>query len=221
MKKVIIILSAVLLFTACKKTDINGSTYYYTGGGPKPVVVTGCPIDTTQLVFKPVDTLYSVNPLNKNLQDFSVSFWIKTTQKDSSISFPNFTFIIDRDVFGPQPDWSIGLFNGGSIAIHGGQTEGNMLVTKNQYNDNVYHHVVVIYNPALNKRSIYVDNQLENTDNTLNNFMFTNITTPISIGQSSVEPSRHKKFLGSLKNIRLYSKPLTVCEVQYLYNIKP
>jgi len=220
MKKVIIILSAVILFAACKKTDINGNTFYYTGGGSKPTV-TECPIDTTQLAFKSIDTLYTVNSLNKNLQNFSVSFWMKTTQKDSSINFPNFTFIIDRDVFGPQADWSIGLFNGGYIAAHGGHTEGNMLVTKTQYNDNVYHHVVVIYNPSSSKRFIYVDNKIENTDSTLNNFTFTNTTTPVSIGQSSVEPAKHKNFIGNLKNIRIYSKPLSACEVQYLYNIKP
>mgnify|MGYP003349605356 CR=1 FL=1 len=72
MKKVIIILSAVLLFTACKKTDINGSTYYYTGGGPKPTVVVGCKIDSLYLAFTK-DTLYQTYPLNKDLQNFSVS----------------------------------------------------------------------------------------------------------------------------------------------------
>ena len=71
MKKVIIILSAVLLFTACKKTDINGSTYYYIGGGPKPTVV-GCKIDSLYLAFTK-DTLYQTYPLNKDLQNFSVS----------------------------------------------------------------------------------------------------------------------------------------------------
>ena len=218
MKKVIIILSAVILFTACRKTDIGGTTYYYTGPNQTN---SGCSLDTTQLVFKPVDTLYSSNPLNKDLQNLSVSFWIKTTQKDSSTSFPNFTFIVDRDVWGPANDWSIGLVKGGYLAAHGGKSEGNMLVTKNQYNDNVYHHVVVIYNPSSNKRSIYVDNKLENTDSTSNGFIFKNSSTPISVGQSSVEPNKNKKFLGSLKNIRIYSKPLSDCEIQYLYNIKP
>ena len=127
MKKVIIILSAVILFTACKKTVINGSTYYT---GPNQTN-SGCSLDTTQLVFKPVDTLYSSNPLNRDLQNLSVSFWIKTTQKDSSTSFPNFTFIVDRDVWGPAADWSIGLVKGGYLAAHGGKNEGNMLITKN------------------------------------------------------------------------------------------
>lgn len=220
MKKVIIILSAVILFTACKKTEINGEKYYYVGGGGVQVN-NSCPIDTTQLVFKPIDTLYSINPLSKNLQDFSVSFWFKTTQKDSSTAFPNFTFVIDRDVWGPSEDWSIGLFKGGYIAAHGANKEGNMLVTKNQYNDNVYHHAVVIYNPVASKRSIYIDNKIENTDSTLSGFIFKNIQTPISIGQSSVEPAKHKKFLGILKDIRIYSKPLSACEVEYLYQIKP
>ena len=218
MKKVIIILSAVILFAACKKTEINGTTYHYIGPNQTN---SGCSLDTTQLVFKPVDTLYSSNPLNKDLQNLSVSFWLKTTQKDSSTSFPNFTFIVDRDVWGPANDWSIGLVKGGYLAAHGGKNEGNMLITKNQYNDNVYHHVVVIYNPSSNKRSIYIDNKLENTDSTLNGFVFKNSITPVSVGQSSVEPNKNKKFLGNLKNIRIYSKPLSDCEIQYLYNIKP
>mgnify|MGYP000698501716 CR=1 FL=1 len=132
MKKVIIILSAVILFTACKKTDINGSTYYYIG--PNQTNNTNsCPIDTAQLVFHPKDTLYTSNPSSANLQNFSVSFWLKTTQKDSGTSFPNFTFIIDRDAWGPAYDWSIGMINGGYLAAHGGKYEGDMLITKNQY----------------------------------------------------------------------------------------
>lgn len=220
MKKVLIVISAVILFTACKKTDINGSTYYYIG--PNQTNNTNsCPIDTAQLVFHPKDTLYTNNPSSANLQNFSVSFWMKTTQKDSGTSFPNFTFIIDRDVWGPAYDWSIGMINGGYLAAHGGKYEGDMLITKNQYNDNVYHHVVVVYNPSSNKRSIYVDNKLENTDSTLNGFIFKNLTTPISLGQSSVEPNKNKKFIGNLKTVRIYNKSISSCEIQYLYQIKP
>jgi hypothetical protein len=220
MKKVIIILSAVILFTACKKTDINGTTYNYTRESSE-LKTTSCPISDTQLVFKSVDTLYSLSPLNKDLQNLSVSFWMKTTQIDAGTSFPNFTFIVDRDVWGPALDWSIGMTNGGYLAAHGGKNEGNILVTKNQYNDNVYHHVVVIYNPSTSKRFIYVDNKLENTDSTLNGFVFKNLTSPIALGQSSVEPNKNKKFIGNLKNVRIYNKPISECEIQYLYSIKP
>lgn len=220
MKKVIIILSAVILFTACKKTDINGNTYNYTRENSE-LKNTSCPISDTQLILRPVDTLYTSNPSSANLQNFSVSFWMKTTQKDSGVSFPNFTFIVDRDAWGPAYDWSIGMINGGYLAAHGGKYEGDMLITKNQYNDNIYHHVVVVYNPSSNKRSIYVDNKLENTDSTLNGFVFKNLTTPISLGQSSVEPNKNKKFIGNLKTVRIYNKPISACEIQYLYNIKP
>jgi hypothetical protein len=220
MKKVIIILSAVILFTACKKTDINGTTYYYTG--PNQTNNTNsCPIDTAQLVFHPKDTLYTSNPLSGNLQNFSVSFWMKTTQKDSSYGFPDYTFIVDRDIFGIANDWSIGMSNGGKITVHGAQSHTINLISNKDYNDNVYHHVVVTYNPAINKRSLYVDNVLEKSDTTYSNFTFTNIFTPITIGMSGVETSRHKKFIGNLKTVRIYNKPISTCEIQYLYNIKP
>jgi hypothetical protein len=220
MKKVIIILSAVILFTACKKTDINGTTYYYTG--PNQINNTNsCSIDTSQLVFSTTDTLYTSNKLSGNLQNFSVSFWMKTTQKDSSYGFPDYTFIVDRDIFGIANDWSIGMSNGGKITVHGAQSHTINLISNKDYNDNVYHHVVVTYNPAINKRSLYVDNVLEKSDTTYSNFTFTNIFTPIAIGMSGVETSRHKKFIGNLKTVRIYNKPISTCEIQYLYQIKP
>ena len=53
----------------------------------KKVLITTIPFgDKNKL---PLDLLekngceYVINPLNKNLQDFSVSFWFRTTQKDS------------------------------------------------------------------------------------------------------------------------------------------
>jgi hypothetical protein len=220
MKKVIIILSAVILFTACKKTDIDGTTYNYTRESSE-LKNTNCSISDTQLVFRSVDTLYTSNPLSGNLQNFSVSFWMKTTQKDSSFGFPDYTFIVDRDIWGVANDWSIGMSNGGKITVHGAQAHTTNLISNKDYNDNVYHHVVVIYNPTINKRSLYVDNVLEKSDTTYSNFTFTNTSVPIAIGMSGVETSKHKKFIGNLKTVRIYNKPISACEIQYLYNIKP
>lgn len=150
--------------------------------------------------------------LADNLNQFSVSFWIKTTQIDEDAG------IMAKGTTNP-PDWLIYMNDtnpnaGGiqfQIAYAGGAGTFN-LQSKTIVNDGVWHNVVCVYDNTLNPGGyIYIDGTLSLVNYDFSNHALTNSfsnTSPFYLGG----PVNSQPFDQLVDDLRIYGRALSASE---------
>jgi hypothetical protein len=139
--------------------------------------------------------------LNFGKNDFSISFWIKTTQKEPAVG------IIVKATSAPY--WLVGMNNGGIVfhmkdAISKGASVGGT----GNISDGAWHHIVITADRGKNG-AIYVDGQKDTAFSIGNNKGSLDRNAEISIGAGW-----SNYFNGILDSIRLYNRSLTSDEVR-------
>ena len=107
------------------------------------------------------------NVLNTLAGDFSLSFWIKTTQNDGNENGDAFAGdgIVAADIPGTANDLVPAALDGGQIGFNTGGPYGDDTVNSMvDINDGNYHHVVITRQEATGEKRIYIDGVLNNTD---------------------------------------------------------
>ncbi len=149
--------------------------------------------------------------------NFSISFWVKTTTSDPNM-FPDATFIVDRDVGGYTRDWSVCLGSGGKIQFNTGTTSGeNILMSDSSVNNDVWNHIAVVRSASARWKGIYINGVL-NKSSAFDNGSFSNGSTAMCIGACGIAPSAHHCFAGFIDDVCIFSRDLTLAEVQALYH---
>ena len=162
--------------------------------------------------------LVSINNLPASAV-WSVSFWIKTN-----------TTVLIQILFELSPLWDNknafgSLFN--HLAVNGlsgvvtNTSNGyNILRNVDMYNDNVWHHIVMIFDrseTSPNEVKIYKDKVLKSTSPTITSENTGNfISDKIYLGGRGT--SYQYPFVGATSPIKMFNYPLTQTEIDNLYN---
>jgi hypothetical protein len=167
------------------------------------------------------------NVLNTLAGDFSLSFWIKTTQNDGNENGDAFAGdgIVAADVPGTANDLVPAALDGGQIGFNTGGPYGDDTVNSMvDINDGNYHHVVITRQEATGEKQIYIDGVLNNADiatmNPLSDPRMVAIGCAIDASQSdpsSIYANTHQFFQGQLDDLQLYAGVLSSNQVAQLY----
>ena len=150
---------------------------------------------------------------------WSISFWMKTN-----------TTVFTQMLFELSPFWDYknafgSLFNHLVVnGLSGGVTNTsngyNILRNVDMYNDNVWHHIVMIFDrseTSLNEVKIYKDKVLKSTSPTITSENTGNfISDKIYIGGRG--NSYQYPFIGATSPIKMFNYALTQTEIDSLYN---
>lgn len=166
------------------------------------------------LNFNGANSLVQItNPL---CNDFSIAFWVKTTQTGGTPQWYNGRGLVDGDAPGNANDFGTALV-GGKFGFGVGNPDTTIVSTAN-INDGQWHHCVATRQQSTGTIRVYVDGVLQNTGTGARN------TLPSSarlwLGAIS---SGGNYFNGSLDEVKLFTRTLSSDEVAalYLYNMLP
>ena len=163
------------------------------------------------------------NVLNTLAGDFSLSFWIKTTQNDGNENGEAYAGagIVAADVPGTAYDLVPAALDGGQIGFNTGPDDDTANSTVD-INDGNYHHVVITRQEATGEKQIYIDGVLNNTDfatmNPLSDPRMVAIGCAIDASQSDPNNANPQQFFqGQLDDLQLYAGVLSSNQVEQLY----
>ncbi len=163
------------------------------------------------------------NILSTLAGDFTLSFWIKTTQNDGNENGAGWagTGLVSADVPGQQYDLIPAALDGGQIGFNTGPYD-DTLNTSIDINDGNYHHVAVTRNQTTGEKQIYIDGVLNTSQlatlNPLSDPRSLAIGCKIDASQPdpiNLSPSQY--FNGLLDDIQVYSGVLSSNVVAQLY----
>ncbi|AXA36940.1 MAG: LamG domain-containing protein [Candidatus Sumerlaea chitinivorans] len=198
-------------------------------------------------------------PADIGAGSFSIDFWMKGTHASNTTPnlgyrAPNQTenydtdwttgnIIIDRDIFGPGPDWGISVHRNGvgsTVGVLRFGTEGasggdgpHTLQTTGAVNllDGAWHHVCVVRDATTGRKHIYIDgvhNVSSSAGVSDDNLSYPNgYTDPswpwnpyIVFGaeKHDYDPNDYPSFNGWLDEVRLWNIALTPAQVAAYYN---
>ena len=167
------------------------------------------------------------NVLNTLAGDFSLSFWIKTTQNDGNENGDAFAGdgIVAADVPGMAYDLVPAALDGGQIGFNTGGHSGDDTVNSTvDIIDGNYHHVVITRTESTGEKQIYIDGVLNNTDiatlNPLSDPRMVAIGCAIDASQSdpsSVYATPHQFLQGLLDDLQLYAGVLSSNQVAQIH----
>jgi hypothetical protein len=170
--------------------------------------VNGC------LAFNGINNYVQVtNPVDN---DFSIAFWVKTTQTAGTGQWYNGAGLVDGDSPGPANDFGTAMC-GGKFVFGVGNPDTTLFSTTS-INDGAWHQCVATRQQALGTMKVYVDGILQaagtGSKNTLNS------SARLLFGAIS---SGGGYFNGNLDEIKIFSRTLSSNEVAALYfnNISP
>jgi hypothetical protein len=164
------------------------------------------------------------NVLSTLAGDFTVSFWIKTSQNNGNENGPAYAGagIFTADVPGAQYyDLVPAALDGGQIGFNTGHYDDTVNSTTDVNNGN-YHHIAITRNQATGEKKIYVDGSLDNSQfatlNPLSDPRLVAIGCQIDASQSDPSTAGTADFFsGLLDDIQIYSGVLSDNDVAYLY----
>jgi len=194
-------------------SDQSGNGHHGTLSGPVPTNDRFIK-DTSAYDFPGINEYISLPSSIAINDNFSIGFWINTTAI-CPFTFAGYMFIIDRDLCGPMPDWSIGLGNGGKIVFNTGVSGGeNILSSVTDINDGIWHHILVVKDGNQNQKRIYIDGVLDAFAAFVGSF--TNLSEPIYLGASVCGTPTHIFFDGLLDDVTFHNRVLTPLEIASL-----
>lgn len=175
---------------------VNGATWNASGR------VNGC------LNFNGVNNYVQIT--NPVCNDFSIAFWVKTTQAAGTGQWYNGAGLVDGDYPGTANDFGTALV-GGKFAFGIGNPDTTFLSTT-AINDGAWHYCVATRQQTTGLIAIYVDGSLQATGSAGKNTQ--NASTRLLFGAIA---SGGGYFNGSLDEVRIFSRTLTSNEVAALY----
>jgi len=163
--------------------------------------------------------------LNTFAGDFSLSFWIKTTQSNGNGGGDAYAGdgIVAADVPGLASDLVPAALDGGQIGFNTGSQNGDDTVNSTvNINDGNYHHVVITRTESTGVKQIYIDGALNNSDTATMNPLSDPrlIAIGCAIDASQTDPSSantDEYFQGTLDDIQIYAGVLSQAQVTQLY----
>jgi hypothetical protein len=153
----------------------------------------------------------NVSITNRIDNDFSISFWVKTTQTTGAGQWYNGTGLVDGDIPGVANDFGTALL-GGKFAFGIGNPDTTITSTVS-INDGQWHQCVATRQQATGLFKIYVDGVLQASGYGNRNTL--NATTRLSFGMIE---SGGGYFNGSLDDVKMFNRTLNDGEVSGLYN---
>ena len=172
-------------------------------------------------VFTNGAVTFDANTANFGTNNFTVEFWLKTT---APVSESYQIGVMDKrptcDYYNAM--WTIrlgGSGTGGALRAEitsDGVTDSIHLVGTKLVNDGAWHHIALTRNgPTL---TLYVDGALDNQQ-TVSTVANISNGTPFVVGQSTCQccDGTHP-FSGSIDELSIYNRALTLAEVQSIYN---
>ncbi len=149
------------------------------------------------------------------VSDRSYSFWLKypvnpTNYYTTILNSDNFCGCDYFAILGDHPTY---IQNNQVGMLYDGKSG---LSSTTHFNDNKWHHCVLIDNYSKSKSILYVDGKFNNIDSS-NNFSKFNQLVSFAIGNTPVGNAQ-SAFQGSLDDIRLYNRILDSVDVQTLYH---
>lgn len=175
---------------------INGATWNATGQ------INGC------LSFNGANNFVRISNLISN--DFSIAFWVKTTQIGGTGQWYHGQGLIDGDYPGSANDFGTSL-SGGEFGFGVGNPD-TTIVSTNLINDGNWHLCVATRVQATGAMDVYVDGNLSATG--VGNTNALNASTFLLFGAIA---SGGGYFDGSLDEIKIYNRALGNHEVSALY----
>ena len=176
---------------------VNGATWNPNGE------INGC------LSFNGINNDVQItNPINT---DFSIAFWVKTTQTAGTGEWFNGTGLVDGDYPGKANDFGTALV--GSKFGFGVGNPDTTIVSTTSINDGNWHQCVATRVQATGAISIYVDGNLQAVGTGNQNPL--NASTLLLFGALA---SGGGYFNGSLDEVKIYNRALGNNEISALYN---
>jgi hypothetical protein len=164
------------------------------------------------------------NILSTLAGDFTLSFWIKTTQDNGNENGPAWAGagIVAADVPGQHYDIIPAALDGPQIGFNTGPYDDTINTTMD-INNNSYHHVAVTRNQTTGEKRIYIDGALNNsrfaTMNPLSDPHLVAIGCQIDASQSNpAGAGTTDYFHGLLDDIQIYSGVLSSSAIAQLYS---
>jgi hypothetical protein len=142
---------------------------------------------------------------------FSTSYWVKLDASQNGnlgITYAKGTWNNSNEIF---------MDLAGMRAEQSGGSNNPKVEGIYNFNQNLWHHVVISHDPLSNPSTkLYLNNVLDTATNS--NFTVNNVGGTLYIGHGS--PAVHNSgFYGVLDDIRFYNRALTLCDVDTLYTL--
>lgn len=153
----------------------------------------------------------SIQITNPVCNDFTIAFWVKTTQTAGTGQWYNGAGLVDGDFSGVANDFGTALV-GGKFAFGIGNPDATIFSTS-LINDGNWHYCVAARQQATGIFSLYVDGNLQAT--AIGNRNTLNASSRLLFGAIS---SGGGYFNGSLDEVRIFSRCLSSNEVTALYS---
>lgn len=160
------------------------------------------------LTFNGVNSSVQVN--NPLANDFSIAFWVKTTQTAGTGQWYNGAGLVDGDASGTKNDFGTALV-GGKFGFGIGNPDTTIL-SSTSINDGAWHQCVATRQQITGAIKVYVDGGLRASGTAPRNTL--NASTRLLFGAIA---SGNGFFNGSLDDVRLFSRTLSSSEVSALY----
>jgi hypothetical protein len=195
--------------------DASGTTAADTSGNGNSGAVSGATWSGSGKVngclhFNSANNNY-VRVTNIVRNDFSLAFWVRTTQATSGSQWYNGAGLVDGDVSGGANDFGTAMC-GGKFAFGVGNPDTTILSTA-AINDGVWHLCVATRDQATGVISIYVDGNLQRTATVNRN----SLTAPARLLFGAIA-SGGGYFNGDLDEVKIFPRALTGSEVAALYS---
>jgi predicted alpha-1,6-mannanase (GH76 family)/fibronectin type 3 domain-containing protein len=148
---------------------------------------------------------------NPVANDFTIAFWVKTTQTAGTGQWYNGVGLVDGDASGNANDFGTAMC-GGKFAFGTGNSDTTILSTSS-INNGAWHHCAATRRQATGTLCVYVDGSLQTTGTGNRNTL--DATARLKLG---VIASGGNYFKGSLDEVKIFARTLSSNEVAALYN---
>jgi hypothetical protein len=196
--------------------DTSGNGF---NGTLSPQGVTGYvpgQVDNYAINFSGGDDSYVTIP-NPVGNDFSISFWMKTTMTGGTGQWWAGSGLVDGDVPDATNDFGVALV--GSNVGFGIGNPDTTITSTTAVNDGDWHHVVATRSGAIGLIKLYVDGALQASGTAATATRSTPVTLTIGCSHSAVESSGSGNYFnGSIDEVRIYNEVVSAATVTQLYS---
>lgn len=165
-----------------------------------------------------VNSAYAFNGANSYISlsgntgvvnDFTVSFWIRPLNSSDG-------YLLDRDICATANDWSIYWSNNGQLGLRYGMNGNDYFIQGVSAAVGEWHHIVAIRETSTSQLRLYLNSQQAGST-AFPSGAFGNTSLPIVVGESNCNPGVNPNFLGDIDDIGVWSRALSVAEIQSLF----